>query len=67
MINLSINGTNLSLNEHVTIDELLEKQGISKMGIAVAVNESIVPRANHSVYKVTDGDKIEIIRAIGGG
>jgi sulfur carrier protein len=34
---------------------------------AVEVNEQIIPKSNHELFVIKEGDKIEIVTAIGGG
>jgi thiamine biosynthesis protein ThiS len=34
---------------------------------AVEVNEQIVPKSNYDIFLIKEGDKIEIVTAIGGG
>jgi sulfur carrier protein len=45
----------------------LEDKNIKNKYIAVEINENIIPKSNHNTYIIKDGDKIEIITAIGGG
>lgn len=35
--------------------------------LAVEINEDIVPRSQHPKFVLNDGDRIEVVRAIGGG
>ena len=48
---------------------LLELEGISPetRGVAVAVNDRVVPRARWSSARLEDGDRIELVRATQGG
>lgn len=50
-----------------TLTALLQELQIAPPGIAVAVNESVVRRACHAEFRLSEGDKIEIIRAVQGG
>jgi len=36
-------------------------------GVAVAVNEQVVPRAQWSVYRLRCGDRVEVVRPVAGG
>lgn len=51
----------------VTLAELLLELQIAPVGIAVAVNQSVVRRAHHAAFQLSAGDHIEIIRAVQGG
>jgi sulfur carrier protein len=54
-----------------TVGDLLKALGLeSRAGgprVAVAVNLQVVPRADHDRHELRDGDRIEIIHAVGGG
>lgn len=62
-----VNGVERELPEGTTVAQLLSSAGIAGSGIAVAVNERVVGRSTHETTAVRDGDRIEIIRAVGGG
>ncbi len=62
-----INGERQALSETITVAALLERNGLAGKRIAVEINEAIVPRSQHGERQVIDGDRIEIIHAIGGG
>lgn len=52
-----------------TLVELLSEQGIdpTKPGIAVALNDAVVPRASWPEQQVRVGDRVEVITAMQGG
>jgi sulfur carrier protein len=35
--------------------------------VAVEVNQAIVPRGAHGRHRLQDGDRVEIVHALGGG
>ena len=47
--------------------ELLEQLGLTRRGIAVAVNDGVVPGSQHDAQQLRDGDRVEIIVAVAGG
>jgi len=51
----------------LTITELLMELSIPTNGVAVAVNESVVRKADHASHRLSNADKVEIIRAVQGG
>lgn len=67
-MNLTLNGSLFDFNGNMLL-ALLEKQGIQagQGGIAVAVNERVVPRSRWGEVALQAGDRIEIVRAIAGG
>ena len=50
-----------------TIKALMEARGLSGEGLAVALNERLVPRASWGRTVLHPEDNVEIVRAIGGG
>lgn len=67
MANIYLNGELKAISGEQSITKLLEELNIPCLGTAVAVNETVVPRRIHAEHVVREGDRIEIIRAIGGG
>jgi sulfur carrier protein len=53
----------------MTVADLLDRLGLGSVssGIAVAVNNEVVPRARWSETVLQDGDAVEIVRAVAGG
>lgn len=62
-----VNGESKNIGENTTAEQLLDKLGFAGKRVAVELNMEIVPRSNYSQTFIADGDKIEIVRAIGGG
>jgi sulfur carrier protein len=46
---------------------LLESLGISGQRIAVAINRDVVPRSAFETQRLTTDDRVEILKAVGGG
>lgn len=63
----SVNGEDQELPEGITLRGLVERLGANPLAVAVAVNGSVVPRAQHLEARVSQGDRVEVIRAVGGG
>lgn len=51
----------------LTVAQLVAQLGLAGKRLAVEVNRDIVPRGEHATRSLRDGDRIEIIHAIGGG
>ena len=62
-----VNGEKISLPEDSSIEGLIVHLGYQNQRIAIEINESIIPKSNHSSFLLQDLDKIEIINAVGGG
>ena len=67
MIEISLNGKPESLSEGMTVAELMRQKlpGVSR--VAVELNLEIVPRSQFEQRQLKAGDRVEIVRAIGGG
>lgn len=62
-----LNGEARELGAPPTIAELLGAAGFANRRVAVEVNHEIVPRSRHDAHRLADGDRVEIVHAIGGG
>jgi sulfur carrier protein len=69
-MNVLINGESRQfpgLTEPLTVALLVATLGHTGKRIAVERNGEIVPRGSHSSVELIDGDRIEIVVAVGGG
>lgn len=64
---ISVNGQDRELEHSVTLAELVEILELGERRIAIEVNEELVPRSLFPDHALSDGDRIEIVHAIGGG
>ncbi len=62
-----LNGILRECAQGTTIAGLLEESGHGGNRVAVEVNREIVPRSLHVKYVLNEGDRVEIIQAVGGG
>ena len=67
MITIHLNGKAQQLDRPMTVAELLQELDLKREGIAVAVNQRVVPRTAHEEHTIADQAQVEIIRAVGGG
>ena len=66
MIALTVNGELRRLAAPVSVAALLADLQLAGKRIAVERNGEIVPRSEHSRVLLTDGDRLEIVVAVGG-
>lgn len=66
-MNIVLNGESRTLEREQTLRELLDAAGFGGKRVAVEVNRQIISRSAHGDYQVRNGDRIEIVHAIGGG
>jgi sulfur carrier protein len=66
---LRVNGEAKSFDDVATVAELMAELGFeaNARGIAVAVNDAVVPQPSWHKKRLADGDSVEIIRAVQGG
>ncbi|MDR7099699.1 sulfur carrier protein [Lysobacter niabensis] len=62
-----LNGEQRALANPITVLELLQAEGLGERRVAVEVNGEIVPRSRHGERALREGDRIEIVHALGGG
>ena len=66
-MDIVLNGEPRSLANPLTVLELLQGEGLGERRVAVEVNGEIVPRSRHAGHALQQGDRIEIVHALGGG
>lgn len=64
---VQVNGEAKVLTKGATVSSLLEEMALTGKRLAVEVNEDIVPRSQHVEFILNDGDRVEVVHAIGGG
>lgn len=64
---IMLNGEPREIAEDLTAAQLIEDLGLGEQRLAMEVNLEIVPRSEFGRHRFQPGDKIEIVRAIGGG
>ncbi|HEU0188915.1 MAG TPA: sulfur carrier protein ThiS [Gallionella sp.] len=67
MITISINGAPRQLSDSISVAALIEELGFSGKRIALERNGEIVPRSKFATQQLTDGDRLEVVVAVGGG
>ncbi|MGC6456169.1 MAG: sulfur carrier protein ThiS [Coraliomargaritaceae bacterium] len=67
-MNVTVNGEDRSFSEGATLQALLVEMGMSaNKGIAVAVNQSVVPTRQWAECQLSEGDAVLVIQATQGG
>jgi sulfur carrier protein len=64
---VTVNGRADDLPGGTSVDALVAALGRSRSGIAVAVNDEVVPRSRWSTVELKHGDRVEILTAAQGG
>ncbi|HFO0563402.1 TPA: sulfur carrier protein ThiS [Proteus mirabilis] len=66
-MNITVNDGRYSLDMPVTISQLLIELKQPSMGVALAINDIIIPRENWNTQMINEGDTILLFQAIAGG
>jgi sulfur carrier protein len=62
-----VNDKKIELPYNSNIEDLVIHLGYQNQRIAIEINESIIPKSNHSTHLLKNKDKVEVINAVGGG
>jgi sulfur carrier protein len=66
---LLLNGDPFEIEERSTVAILVDRVAETPggRGTAVAINGEVVPRAEWRTSPLRDGDRVEVLKAVGGG
>ncbi|GAA3363537.1 MULTISPECIES: sulfur carrier protein ThiS [Saccharopolyspora] len=62
-----INGAERPVQVDATLAAVLAEFGVPERGVAVAVDGTVVPRANWQATELRDGAAVEVLTAVQGG
>ena len=62
-----LNGHPRRLEPGTTLAGLVASLDLGGRRMAVEINEEVIPRSEHAEYVLGDGDRVEIVHAVGGG
>jgi sulfur carrier protein len=62
-----LNGEEQEVRDDITVADLLHDLQITLQYGAVAVNRRVVRKKDHEATRLNVGDRIEIVRPVGGG
>jgi thiamine biosynthesis protein ThiS len=66
-ISISVNGKPMEVPPGTTVEGLLTLLNVKREYTAVAVNRDITPKSTYTAVTLSEGDKVEIVRPMGGG
>jgi len=67
MIAIVLNGEPRDVAAGLHVQELIAELALSKQALAVAINREVVPRQQWAQRQLQAQDRVDIVRAIGGG
>ena len=62
-----VNGQATEVPAGLSVDELLDHLKVKRQYTAVAVNREVAPRSTYASTLLKEGDRVEIVRPMGGG
>jgi sulfur carrier protein len=67
-MNISVNDQSISVSDNCTVADVVQQFcGDRQNGIALSVNQTVVPKANWNAHTIQSNDEVLIIRATQGG
>ena len=64
---IMVNGNPMVVEAGITVDGLLDVLGVNRRFTAGTVNREVTPKSEYASVKLWEGDKVEIVRPMGGG
>ncbi|MCH0566426.1 MULTISPECIES: sulfur carrier protein ThiS [unclassified Streptomyces] len=66
-MNISVNGRPREIGPGTVLDTVVRSLTAAPSGVAAALNETVVPRAEWPATELFEGDRIEVLTAVQGG
>lgn len=66
-MNVILNGKAVSLSEGITIEDLVEQRGLDPGAVIIEYNFVPLKRVHWAGTALKEGDRVEILRFVGGG
>lgn len=67
MLTLQINGEQKQFPPDINVAGLVAAMPLTGKRYAIELNGQIVPKGSHATTHLQDGDKLEVVVAVGGG
>ena len=67
MLDIELNGAAHQLPAESSLHDLVESLGLAGQKLALAVNRQVVPRERWRDTRLQARDRVDVVRAIGGG
>ena len=66
-MHITVNGSATEVDPALSVSGLLDQLALTGKRIAVERNGEVVPKSLHPTTRLAEGDRLEIIVAVGGG
>jgi sulfur carrier protein len=67
VLSIVLNGSYCRCADQATVADLIRELALEGKRVAVERNGEIVPKSRHFETRLAEGDRIEVVRAVGGG
>ena len=64
---ITVNGRSMDVADGLSVEALLRELGVKREFTAVAVNREVTPKTSYASTTLRAGDRVEIVRPMGGG
>ena len=64
---ITVNGREMEVADGLSVEALLAHLAVKREFTAVAVNREVTPKSAYEATMLRDGDRVEIVRPMGGG
>jgi sulfur carrier protein len=64
---ITVNGQTMEVDDGASVEALLTQLRVKREYTAVAVNREVTPRGQYASTELKPGDRVEIVRPMGGG
>ena len=66
-VQIVLNGQTRTLEPGTTLAGLVASLELGRRRMAVEINEEVIPRSEYPAHVLDEGDRVEIVHAVGGG
>ncbi len=66
-MNILLNGKNKEIDDNISLDQFLSAVLSSDRGVIIELNGKVVKKGKRGEFLLKEGDKLELIRFMGGG
>ncbi len=66
-ITVTVNGDPCRMPADSRLTDLITRRGLQGERMAIAINRSVIRRTDYPTRRLTHGDAIDIVHAVGGG
>jgi thiamine biosynthesis protein ThiS len=64
---ITVNAETRTMPDGATLADLIRELGLEGAPCAAEVNQALVPKLEHNVHRLREGDTVELVTLVGGG